>query len=91
MDWNERLERAEKRGHFTNANFRLAGAWRTCAVGERAEQLGEPLTGNPNNMPKSVKDAGAAFYGAMWANDIPLARKLYARIQRWGARRKAKA
>ena len=90
MNWNARLERATKRGHFTDSNLRLAGSWLTCAVGERARHLGKaPLSDEDPDIPYKIEAAGMAFFDAVCRNNVPEARKLYARIQRWGAQRKA--
>ena len=39
MEWRERIDRAIKRGTFTDAEYKLANSYATCAVGERIAQL----------------------------------------------------
>lgn len=39
MTWRERIAEARRRGHFSYLDGRLAGDFRTCAVGEQHKML----------------------------------------------------
>lgn len=81
MDWNDRLNRAEKAGIFTQKDRIMAGSWLTCAVGERAVTLNL----NPEDDPsEAIEGLGLRFLDAVLSNRYLEARRLLSLIQRWG-------
>ena len=42
MRWSDRIKRAEQRGEFNATDERLAGDYKTCAIGERMRDLLAP-------------------------------------------------
>ncbi len=84
MDWNDRLNQAQRVGSFTERDMRMAGSWLTCAVGERAAVLNLDAEDDPSD---AISRHGIDFMYAVTNQDPAKARRLFHLIQRWGARR----
>ncbi len=88
LSWAVRIERAEKRGKFTEFEHDLANKdWRTCAVGEKHNWPSSLSWGGPDYvgvsdpaLSTSEYGLGTAFGNAVCDDDIPEAKRLYAEI-----------
>ena len=97
MRWIDRIKRAEKRGEFNATDERLAGDYKTCAIGERMRDLLAagitPNTapsfhlgqGRDVDVPRSVNMRTHAihFHWAIMDNRLDEAANRYAAIQAW--------
>ena len=90
--WEQRLQRAEQVGTFQGMDYKLAGNWQVCAVGERfhLERFGAAanprgLLGSGEEMTEHqvalLDDKGMDFYGAVLPNNVSKARKAYEEIK----------
>jgi len=84
MDWNDRLNRADKAGGFTMKDKAMANEWDTCAVGERAVTLNRHPVDDPS---PAIKRLGLRLQRAVENDHYVGARRFFLLIQRWGARR----
>ena len=78
MTWEKRLLRARKHGSFARIDKEKAGAWPTCAVGERFKIQGLSL---PHYVSEQVACLGHDFMNAVKADDVYVAVHLYDQIQ----------
>lgn len=82
LSWAVRLERAEKRGKFTQQEIDLAGDWTKCAVGERHNFPKESAYAD-DFLYESTQEGrlGIEFMYAVQNGNIPKAKRIYAGIQ----------
>ena len=80
--WQEVIAAATVTGRFPDPAKTASGDPVSCAVGERAEQLGVPHWSAPNRSHK----LGMDFMYAVQADDVSAARHLLTLVKRWGAR-----
>ncbi len=82
LSWAVRLERAEKRGKFTEQEVSYAGSWLSCAVGERHGYPRKPGYQYITEFRDSPEyRLGLEFDTAVYDQDIPEAKRIYQLIQ----------
>ena len=79
LSWAVRLERAEKRGRFTETDGKYAIDWSSCAIGERHDWE-KNFKPSKQDFTRRESDLGLAFESAVHHQDIPRAQRLYAEI-----------
>jgi hypothetical protein len=85
MKWRTRIDRAEKRGRHTKADFICAGRWVTCACGEQDPRIPRVPKGFFEESAPSdgeLRALGTQFYQAVLANDYTEERYLLSLIER---------
>ena len=94
VKWLKKIDRAEKRGRFTDKEMQEARAWGCCALGERDEACEGRLKDDLNlpypvqvsiefNFSKKAAQLGASFFNdAVAQNKFKLARKIMRQIGR---------
>lgn len=79
LSWAIRIERAEKRGKFTEQEHNWSTEWMTCAVGEKHNF---PRTDDyVEHVDDTEIDLGVLFMRKVLDNNIPEAKRIYAEIQ----------
>ena len=81
LSWAVRLERAEKRGKFTDFEIQRAGEYLTCAIGERHSFPQGDEDEFHSTLTKEETELGYEFYYMMTKQNIPEAKRIYAEIQ----------
>jgi hypothetical protein len=87
LTWKVRLERAKKRGYFTNYEKDLSENWRTCAIGERftivseGKKLPKDLNTSDPRLDREADDLGLKFYHHVAFDEIGSALETYEKIQ----------
>jgi hypothetical protein len=86
MTWWERIEAAEARGRFTEADELLAADWVTCACGEQDDRIPRHgggsyrfAAGRPYD--ETLALLGRDFYQAVKRNNASYARRVLTRIE----------
>lgn len=94
VKWLKIIDKAEKRGRFTEANIAEAHSWGCCALGERDKACEGRLKGSTHefgfvqpliefNFSKKAALLGASFFNdAVSQNKFKLARKIMRKIGR---------
>ena len=73
MNWQQRINRARKKGWFTRVDFERVGGWSTCAVGEQ----GIPAADILHRRYTLVAEYGLDFADAVRADDVSEAQRIY--------------
>lgn len=81
LSWAVRLERAEKRGKFTEFEVGQAMNYLTCAIGERHSFPRIDEDRFQSILTKQELDLGYLFYYMLFKDNIPEAKRIYAEIQ----------
>lgn len=82
--WLKRIDRAEKAGHFSDADIADANQWPTCAVGSKRSALEKVgvsfhlVSGAP--VDQAVYSIGTAFYYAVKHHNFKEARQLHMQL-----------
>ena len=83
MNWEERLERAEKEG-FTSQDVCDAAKWESCAVAEKQFLSGQPIFTPEDEQAElhpELYRLGVAFGQAVRNEETTLAKEIYRLIQ----------
>lgn len=79
MNWTQRIDDAQKRGHFRDADIDLAGEWVTCACGEQDKDIPRNIVGCP--LDDRLEELGIEFMNAVEENNFNVARSILVDIQ----------
>lgn len=80
MNWDQRIAKAEKNGHFTERDKSISGNWTKCSVGERFE-ITSINDAQLYIEPKTLK-LGIKFCERVCQNEIKLAKRLHNKIKK---------
>ena len=80
LSWATRIERAEKRGRFTETDRKYAIDWSSCAIGERHDWVTN-FKPSQQDFTRHESDLGIAFEIAIHRQDIAKAKRIHAEIQ----------
>ncbi len=80
--WQDRINQARKRGHFTEEDATLAGRWHSCAVGElifrgKSQRDEHRATRLARALPYNVESAGVQFSYNVRRNDFDAVQQCY--------------
>ena len=80
--WDDVIDRAEKRGYFTETERDACASGLTCSTGERAEYLGVPFY----VMSPAINKLSMTFMHQVFNRNFTGARRTHQLVKRWGAR-----
>lgn len=90
MNWDQRINRAIKRGHFTEKDKDLAQNWRSCSLGERFK-----ITTKSNDQESIINQFGVTayllsmnFFYDVLENNFNRAKKIHDQIKQLGRNKK---
>lgn len=79
ITWQQRIDRARKRGIFTTEDYDLAAMWVTCACGRVTADIPRGPNGAP--LDEMLADLGCRFYDLIGDDDFDRAEDVLAMIE----------